>query len=554
MSRLVSGCILVLALVGCGGADPPARTARVPIPDPEVADADPPVREKIAAARTSLRRSPDSAGAWGRLGMVLDAHGLFAPAVVCYRQAAALDPGDGRWPYLAGIVLAVDDPVEAITLLERAAALTPDSAVLLETYGDALLRAGRPGEARRRYERALAIDPQSRKALLGLGELALRDGALDEALARLQQAAELEFCDREVHARLARVHRRLGDTDSARRETLLVRAYPDLAPVSDPVRALVTAEAVSAKAYGQRGLRALAGGRLDEAEQSFRLALDLNAASVRNHLNLAGVLVRQGRTGEAMTYFEDALALDDRDPEVHNNLAVALMELGRLDEAQDHLRTALQLDPDHDEAQFNVGTILHQRGAVEEAVTAYHHALEINPVNVPAHLALARLHAARGNTEAAVDHWRRASAFGCYEPEATANLAMAEARRGRFDHASVLLRQGLARAPDHEPMLAAAATIFATCPSARYRNGAEAVRLANRLVELNGSEHVPTLNLLAAALAESRDFEGAIEVSRQALEVARRRGEEDLAAVIERRLDLLRSGRPLHQPANPAGN
>ncbi len=103
-------------------------------------------------------------------------------------------------------------------------------------------------------------------------------------------------------------------------------------------------------------------------------------------------------------------------------------------------------------------------------------------------------------------------------------------------------------------MLAAAATILATCPYAQYRDGVEAMRLANRLAQRNGPDHVPSLNLLAAALAESQDFQGAIDASQRALELARRDGDDRLAEIIESRLDLYRSGQPFHQGADPAGN
>jgi hypothetical protein len=100
-------------------------------------------------------------------------------------------------------------------------------------------------------------------------------------------------------------------------------------------------------------------------------------------------------------------------------------------------------------------------------------------------------------------------------------------------------------------MVAAAATIMATCPDPEHRNGVVALRLARRLVELNGEDHVPSLNLLAAALAETGDYPEAVGVASRALDLARAGGREDMVPAIEAQLALFREGRPYHQGAVP---
>ncbi len=197
--------LLLVVLIGaCARDDAAPPVVAPPIPDPPLQEAEQPVRQKIAAARASLALTPESAGAWGRLGIVLDAHGLYADALVCYRHATALNANDARWPQLAGMVLAVDDPAAAIAFFERAVELRSGSAPLRQIFGDTLVRAGQGEAARAQYEAALALDANARRALLGLAELALRNDTPDEALRLLLDALDIDFCDREVHARLAR--------------------------------------------------------------------------------------------------------------------------------------------------------------------------------------------------------------------------------------------------------------------------------------------------------------------------------------------------------------
>jgi tetratricopeptide (TPR) repeat protein len=229
-----------------------------------------------------------------------------------------------------------------------------------------------------------------------------------------------------------------------------------------------------------------------------------------------------------------------------------LIEQRRFDLAAQHLREAIGVDPTHDEALMNFGRVLEAQGDMDRAIDAFRRALEVNPVNVPAHRGLATLLGQRGRAAEALEHWKHAALFGRFEPDATRRYAVAAAQLGRFGDALDALRQGLRRAPDDVPMIAAAVTILATCPLPEYRNGEAATQWAQRLIGRTGGRHVPSLNLLAAAQAERGDFAAATTTSERALALARAEGNTALAARIESRLALYRAERPYHQPLAPA--
>jgi serine/threonine-protein kinase len=62
--------------------------------------------------------------------------------------------------------------------------------------------------------------------------------------------------------------------------------------------------------------------------------------------------------------------------------------------------------------------------------------------------------------------------------------------------------------------------LLATCPLPEIRHGSHAVTLAQRACELSGGKDAACLDSLAAALAESGDFEEAVRREQEAVRLA----------------------------------
>ncbi len=88
------------------------------------------------------------------------------------------------------------------------------------------------------------------------------------------------------------------------------------------------------------------------------------------------------------------------------------------------------------------------------------------------------------------------------------------------------------------------ARILASAPDAKVRDGADAVRLATRVCQASGFGHRPHLVTLAAAYAESGDFEKAVGAIEHAIKIATRAGETGVVRDLEADLLLYRAGRP----------
>ena len=71
------------------------------------------------------------------------------------------------------------------------------------------------------------------------------------------------------------------------------------------------------------------------------------------------------------------------------------------------------------------------------------------------------------------------------------------------------------------------AWLLSTHPDSELRNGEEAIKLITPIIKADGGNNHTTLSTLAAALAETGDFKGAIETTTRALHYAQAVGAND---------------------------
>lgn len=114
--------------------------------------------------------------------------------------------------------------------------------------------------------------------------------------------------------------------------------------------------------------------------------------------NLGNVLFETGRVPEAIEQYKKALQLNPRIVEAHNNLGLALYQTGRVQEAIDHYQQALIGNPHFAIAHTNLGNAFSQMGRVQEAIDHYQQALLANPNDSAAHANLAKLQAGQKPT------------------------------------------------------------------------------------------------------------------------------------------------------------
>jgi Flp pilus assembly protein TadD/4-amino-4-deoxy-L-arabinose transferase-like glycosyltransferase len=263
----------------------------------------------------------------------------------------------------------------------------------------------------------------------------------------------------------------------------------------------------SADAQAWVGWTCVREGDLAKGEQHFRQALKADAHHVSAQVGLGTALARSGRAHEARELF--ARAVRDHPDNGECYVALARAE-DQSERAIVEFRKALELEPDHPSAHAELANLLQRHGRTEEAISSFRQALRVTPFSAQPHTGLALALSQVGEPEAAASQFRIA-----------------------------LILQ-----PDDLAALENLAWMRATHPEPRLRDGAEAVRLAERACTILTRDDARLLDVLAAAYAEAGRWNQAETTIARGIQVAGAAGQTDLLAAMQQRLTGYRMRQP----------
>lgn len=139
------------------------------------------------------------------------------------------------------------------------------------------------------------------------------------------------------------------------------------------------------KAYNYIGLFLQGQGKMDEAIDAFRKAIELNPRLALVHDNLANALSGQDKKDDADSEYRKAIEIDPLDPEAHIYLGLFWSEQGKINEATAEFRKATELDPTNADYRNGFGILLKNHGALDDAIAEYRKAIELDPADPRPH-------------------------------------------------------------------------------------------------------------------------------------------------------------------------
>lgn len=109
-------------------------------------------------------------------------------------------------------------------------------------------------------------------------------------------------------------------------------------------------------------------------------------------LNLKGIeLQSSGKLKEAVECYRRAIQINPSAAGYHNNLALALKDLDQFQLAESEARLALKLRPQRADYHFNLGIILQRQKRLPEAEASFRQAIQLDPADTDSHFRLAQI-------------------------------------------------------------------------------------------------------------------------------------------------------------------
>jgi Tfp pilus assembly protein PilF len=146
-------------------------------------------------------------------------------------------------------------------------------------------------------------------------------------------------------------------------------------------------------------------GKLDEAIEQYKIALQFNPKYADAHMNLGTALSGQAKFDAAAPHMEAASRLQPNNGGFHLMYANLLQRMGRRDEAAVHFETGTRLKPNSADAHYSYAAFLAEIGKDDEYISELRTVLRLNPNYPYAELRLADALFAKGNLKEAEGHY-----------------------------------------------------------------------------------------------------------------------------------------------------
>ena len=444
-----------------------------------------------------------------------------------------------------GLVALLAEPAAEVGQWFRRPGPSPVGSFLTE-----LLDAGLEDDARWILDHAPPDDPTRDEAAFDLANRLVESGRVDEAIPLLETLTEVKGASAWRNLGVARY--RAGDLQGA----------------ESALRAAVEADPSEAASRRQLGVVLRERDEIEDALAALRGALRLAPSDSVAHAELAWTLAESGDLASAIEHYREALCSDPR-PDLRVDLAAAWRdEPGR---ARHHLEAALMGEPFHPaalralheltsdsaylaalagahpddpDALSSFGLSLARQGDFAAAAAPLSEAARLSPADATHHFNLGLVREGLGERDTSLTAFGQAVELAPTFLPARLHLASQLVAASRTQEGLAQYREVLSLDESNRTAQLNAAWILATDPDPSLRDGTESVSLSTQACESTDYRDPVALDTLAAAQAETGNFDEAVRRAEEALQQARALGRYELAQRIAERLTEYREHRP----------
>ena len=330
--------------------------------------------------------------------LALHQQGELSQAQILYADILTTHPTHADALHFLGLIaIQTQNPLKAVELIDKAIAITPDSAAAYANRGLALHALKRLAAAVASYDKAVAIKPAYAEAYYNRG-IALQDlKQLEDAVTSYDKAIAIKPDFAEAHSNRGNALKELKKFDAAvvsYDRAIAIR--PDsadacynrgvaLAEIDQHEAAIASFDRAIAirpdfaDAYSNRGLSLEELKRFDAAVVSYDRAIAIKPDFAECYSNRSNALTELKQLDAAVASCNKAIAIKPDFADAYSNRGVALQGLKQLDAAIASYDKAIAINPDYAEAYYNRGIVLSTLKQHQSALKDYNKAIAIMP-------------------------------------------------------------------------------------------------------------------------------------------------------------------------------
>jgi tetratricopeptide (TPR) repeat protein len=481
--RLLCGA-LCLGLSMCLPAAA-AEALLKPLPSVDTAKLTPADAAAVKAARAEFDNAhgklvgPPLAQVYANVAAAYARAGLKEAAGIAFYDASTIDPDDGRWMYLRGVI-ARDLKQNAEARADFEAALKLDEVYLPIRYrlSDTLIDLGDIDGARKVLERTTREHPDQAVAFAMLGQISMRQKRYTDAIENLQRALKLEPQATQLYKTLAEAYTGVGNTAAAKEAEAKAGDVPPR--LADPLVLGLYGSGAPAQQ--------LSGTPLQQAEHDHADDVDALAFQARLEASLGDQLIAQAAADQAVT-----------------------------------------LKPDSATALFARGLVYEYAGDDNQAYAYYQRAVRADLKLAPARLLLGNAEMRRGRYSQAAEQYRQLTLLQPGDAQAQAHLVAAEVAAGQCGRALADTSAAQKSNPKDGELMQIFVRLASTCPAAKQEERDMALDYAQALYKQRPDAE--DSSALALALAAHSKYTEAQQYQAEAIFEAVRNGDKQSAEI-----------------------
>ena len=304
--------------------------------------------------------------------------------------------------------------------------------------------------------------------------------------------------------------------------------------------------------YIVRAAAFAATGNWDKMIAECSEAIRLNPNAIDAYRGRGAAYYQKGDWNNVISNYSEVIRLKPNDPDdsdAYSYLGYAYDKLGDYDKAIESYNKYLDLNPRASAEHYSRGTIYGKKREADKAISDYDAAIKLDPKNADAYFMRGFENGYKGDFDKTIDDLSEAIRLKPKNPQAYLYRADAYRHKGDLEKAVDDYSKSSNLDPNNTfvwSSLNHVAWQLATSPENSIRNGKKSLEAAKTVCELSAWGDWRFLDTLAAAYAETGDFDNATKFQKMALAwKAQRKFNSDFGLV--ERLQLYEQKKPYRE-------